>query len=138
MDDAYHYLKERGLVGKHSTLVPYDDFSESGISMESELLLSADSKKLFLFSAKEQGALQRLTASYVKSLQEDEVSAMCVNDLAHTLSNRRSFFDLRCCVVAGSISELSRLLEKGLTTVKRSVIHENIIYVFTGQGKEPF
>src|SRR5262249_682625 len=55
LDDAYHYLTERGLVGNHNTTVHDDEGSESGISMgpatpSNGSIEYHDAKKLFVFS----------------------------------------------------------------------------------------
>ncbi|KAL8903861.1 MAG: hypothetical protein Q9207_003659 [Kuettlingeria erythrocarpa] len=148
IDDAYHYLSERGLVGNHNTTVHEDDDgSDSGISTGSgtpEPVDNQDSASLFVFSSKDQAGIQRLAASYSETLQEiglGKASRHYFNDLAYTLSERRSHFDFRTSFVASTLAELSAQLSqglsKGLSKPKRSSRQDNnLVFVFTGQGAQ--
>ncbi|KAL8982004.1 MAG: hypothetical protein Q9205_003368 [Flavoplaca limonia] len=144
LDDAYHYLSERGLVGNHSTTVyEDDDGSDSAISTGSgtpELKTDQDNKSLFVFSTKDQAGIQRLAASYADMLQEfglDKADRHYLSDLAYTLSERRSHFDFRASFVASTLGELSAQLSKSLSKPKRSSRQDNnLAFVFTGQGAQ--
>ena len=144
LDDAYHYLSERGLVGNHNTTVyEDDDGSDSAISTGSgtpELKTDQNNTSLFVFSTKDQAGIQRLAASYAGMLQEfglDKADRHHLSDLAYTLSERRSHFDFRASFVASTLGELSAQLSKGLSKPKRfSRQDNNLAFVFTGQGAQ--
>ncbi|KAL8753206.1 MAG: hypothetical protein Q9184_005490 [Pyrenodesmia sp. 2 TL-2023] len=144
LDDACHYLSERGLVGNHNTTVHEDDDgSDSGISTGSgtpELTEDQNTASLFVFSTKDQAGIQRLTASYAETLQEiglGKAGRQYLTNLAYTLSERRSHFDFRASFVASTLVELSAQLSKGLSKTKRSSRQDNnLVFVFTGQGAQ--
>ncbi|KAL8925146.1 MAG: hypothetical protein Q9208_003651 [Pyrenodesmia sp. 3 TL-2023] len=145
LDDAYHYLSERGLVGNHNTTVHEDDdASDSGISTGSgtpELQEDQNTASLFVFSTKDQAGIQRLAASYAKKLQGKiglgKAGRHYFSNLAYTLSERRSHFDFRTSFVASTLGELSAQLSKGLSKTKRSSRQDNnLVFVFTGQGAQ--
>ncbi|KAK2739800.1 Type I Iterative PKS [Onygenales sp. PD_40] len=144
LDDAYHYLANRGIIGNHSTVVHEDDGnSESGISVGPGTPLNHDlpnRKRLFLFSTKDQAGIQRLTNVYSEALNKasrDKKDVHYLDDLAYTLSVRRSHFDFRSFAVAPTLASLSAQLSNGLPKIKRSSRQDNnLIFVFTGQGAQ--
>ena len=142
MDDAYHYLKERGLSGKHSTVI-HSEGNSSVVGTPSSV--SEKRNKLFVFSAKDQAALQRTAtvhASALASQMADDAgvryqkNAAYADNLVFTLAQRRSQHDFRSYAVAESIDSLCAELSKGLPKLKRSSKHNNIVFVFTGQGAQ--
>lgn len=144
LDDAYHYLANRGLVGHHSTVVHDDEGdSESGVSVGPATPLSDSelfARRLFVFSSKDQSGLQRLAKAYSNTLASpklDDGEYRYLEDLAHTLSTRRSHFDFRGFCVAPSLKDLTVQLSKGIAKTKRSLRQRsNLLFVFTGQGAQ--
>jgi acyl transferase domain-containing protein len=146
LDDAYHYLRERGLVGNHNTTIHDDDSgSESGISMGPSTPLNGDveymeAKQLFVFSMREQAGIQRLAKLYASELAKPGLAKedpYYLSNLAYTLAARRSQHDFRTFAVASSLAELSTQLSKPLPRTKRSSRRDkNLIFVFTGQGAQ--
>lgn len=144
LDDAHHYLVRRGLVGNHNTVVHDDEGdSESGISAGPATPLSESdmfAKRLFVFSSKDQGGLQRLAKLYASALSKKklhEAEHRYMEDLAYTLSLRRSHFDFRGFCVAPSLKDLTSQLARGLNKTKRSLRQRsNLLFVFTGQGAQ--
>lgn len=138
LDDAYHYLRIRGLVGNHATAHLEDDSSESGISMGSDSPRQEDNKRLFVLSTRDQTGIERLAPLYADFLSNKAAtsSSRFLTDLAHTLSNRRTHLDFRSFAVADSSSVLETQLRKGLPRLKRVSKHDNPIFVFTGQGAQ--
>ncbi|SMR55841.1 unnamed protein product [Zymoseptoria tritici ST99CH_3D1] len=150
IDDAYHYLKSHGLTGHHQTLLgPLDtpevsDGSDSGFSsgasspgddVEKELL----QPKLLVVSTVDQAGLQRNAAAlakYVQDNQEQVENIEFLQNLAYTLSSRRSTFDHRSFVVARSASDLSQQLQAPLTKLRRGAKNNNTFFLFTGQGAQ--
>lgn len=143
LDDALHYMKERGLVGNHNVVIhDDDDSSESGVSMGPATPPEQDSeaKRLFVFSARDQAGIQRVAASYADELSEPSIAKenpRFLSNLAYTLSNRRSAHEFRSFAVASSLSELSTALSKPMPKAARSSRRDkNLIFVFTGQGAQ--
>lgn len=144
LDDAYHYLSDRGLVGNHNTTVFEDDGgSDSGVSTGPGTPVLNDEKNatfLFVFSTKDQAGIQRLAASYADTLQKiglHKADPHYLSNLAYTLSERRSHFDFRSLFVASNLAELGAQLSKGLPKTKRSSRQDNnLVFVFTGQGAQ--
>jgi acyl transferase domain-containing protein len=145
LDDAYHYLNERGLIGNHNTQVQEDDNgSDSGVSTgpgSPKLGRARSGKYLFVFSTKDEAGIQRLAASYANALKksslEDEQPSRYLSHLAYTLSKRRSHLDFRSFSVASTLTELSAQLSQGLPKTKRSARQDkNLIFVCTGQGAQ--
>ncbi|CAG9975108.1 unnamed protein product [Clonostachys byssicola] len=144
LDDAYNYLNSRGLVGNHNT-IPHDEEagSESGISTGPDTPPSESdifAKRLFVLSSKDQSGVKRLEEAYSAALSSSKIDKNdyhYIDDLVHTLSNRRSHLDFRGFCVASSISELNDQLSKGISKTKRSLRNRsNLLLVFTGQGAQ--
>ncbi|KAF9873135.1 hypothetical protein CkaCkLH20_09298 [Colletotrichum karsti] len=138
LDDAHNYLRNRGLHGNHNTSTFEDDSSESGISLGSDSPRQDANKRLFAFSSKDQSGIERLGAVYADYLSQKEFTSgpRFLGDLAYTLSMRRAPFEFRSFAVADSISDLQRQISKGLPELKRSSKHDNLVFVFTGQGAQ--
>ncbi len=150
IDDAYNYLKLRGLRGNTATVPtppllhgPTESDVDSGFG--SEVSTPEDRPKdkhprLFLFSSPESAAVQRLANSYATYLDEKFMKSPSAADdllgsLAYTLSHRRSKFQWRSSLVASSSSELISAL-KGTINSSRLGKSPSIVYVFTGQGAQ--
>lgn len=139
LDDAYHYLKQRGLSGKHATVI-HGDGNDSRIG--TELSASEKASRLFVFSAKDQPALQRVAVVQAGALAQQVIDddplrqQRYAGDLAFTLAKRRTRHDFRSFAVANSIDSLRAELSKGLPKLKRSSKHNNVVFVFTGQGAQ--
>ncbi|RYO87212.1 hypothetical protein DL762_004340 [Monosporascus cannonballus] len=144
LDDAYHYLKERDLVGNHNTTVYDDESSDSGISTgvstpSTSEIDNHEAKQLFVFSSRDQAGLQRLAHVYRNDLESKakEEDLQYLYNLSYTLVARRSHHDFRSFVVATSLAELSTQLSKPVPKIKRSSRRDkNLVFVFTGQGAQ--
>ena len=150
IDDAYNYLKQRGIQGNTTTvaLPPYfngvDDDIDSGLGTTSPSTESdtEDEKhhRLFVLSSPEQAALQRLASLYSSHL-DDKITKSSrstesyLNNLAFTLGKRRSVFQWRSAFVANSSADLSTAL-KGSTKGARAGKPPGIAFVMTGQGAQ--
>lgn len=141
LDDAYHYLQDRGLTGKHNVDI-HTSGSDSGISTtQSSELTHGTSRKLFLFSGKDQTGAKRVSEGFATWLQggdlDDKHGTGGLDDLAYTLALRRSHMEHRTFAIASSIPELSKRLSQGLPAATRSQRHgDNLVMVFTGQGAQ--
>lgn len=142
MDDAFNYLKDHHLVGKHmSAFIPPTSHSISTKSRFidqkdslDEILEPSTSKKLFVFSASDAQGLKRLTEAYGSHLKLHH-NRQYLDDLAYTLSEKRNQFPWRCFTVASSTKELKQSLEIAQDSI-RSCQSPNLCYVFTGQGAQ--
>ncbi|EOA84353.1 uncharacterized protein SETTUDRAFT_33341 [Exserohilum turcica Et28A] len=140
LDDAHHYLAQRGLVGNHSTVVLPDD--DSAVSVGSGTPPhDKDAKKLFVFSTKDQAGIKRISAQYADWLGEESTfakeDATFLQNLSYTLVSRRTPLDFRSYTVASTVTELQEQLTKGLPKLARSSRQDsNLVFVFTGQGAQ--
>ncbi|TLD08012.1 hypothetical protein PspLS_12072 [Pyricularia sp. CBS 133598] len=155
LDDAYHFLVERGLKGNHSTVVfPEVDCSDSdsGVSLGDQegergvldLPQIPEMSKpclrvplLLPFSAQHESTLDRLVKAYYTTVS----SAMAaqpffLQDLEYTLTQRRSHLERRTFTVADSAHTLLRKLNQGLAKATRASKLEGVVFVFTGQGAQ--
>lgn len=162
IDDAYHYLKLRGLHGTTATTHTSPcivngngnsngngDGSGSGsgnaspratLSSPYEIQGANAHPRLFVFSSPQQAALQRLTNSYANYLHNEFPGSPTVADsflksLASTLSDRRSIFQWRTACVAASADGLTAALRQSMKSNRTNQSPE-IAYVFTGQGAQ--
>ncbi|KAH7080817.1 hypothetical protein FB567DRAFT_475401 [Paraphoma chrysanthemicola] len=141
LDDAHHYLAQRGLVGNHNTIVLPDD-DDSAVSVgPATPPRDPHAKQLFVFSTKDQSGIKRLSATYSEWLEEEskhsKEDATFFSNLAYTLSSRRSALDFRTYAVASSGTTLQEQLTKGLIKLPRSSRQDrSLAFVFTGQGAQ--
>ncbi|KAL2845869.1 hypothetical protein BJY01DRAFT_263448 [Aspergillus pseudoustus] len=129
LDDAYHYLRSRGLdANHHTTPLESAELSDSGLEIESVSNDVGDGQpsKLLLFSTYDGAGIKRTEATWNSHLTDiladskgvDETIGM--SDLAYTLSDRRTTFDFRSFAVASSVQDLKTKLEKdGLPRLNR-------------------
>ena len=135
LDDAYHYLQERGLAGKHNTVVY--DLNASGDLQRSRV---NGSKQLFLFSGNDQTGAKRVSEALHTWLQEDsddKNDSSFLDNLVYTLALRRTHLKQRTFAIADSLSELTKKLSEGLPAAVGSQRYgDNLVMVFTGQGAQ--
>jgi len=166
LDDAYHYMRQRELQGKHHTIIPTGD-EEGGIealtvsagsdTASSEPSLSGTNTpassmislvqppiavlreypRIFHISAHESGSVLRTAKSYAEYLASCESdNENLLDDLAFTLCERRSRHAYGSMVVASSKKELIEGLGSISTATKRQSGAPKIGFVFTGQGAQ--
>ena len=140
LDDAYHYLQQRSLSGRHNVTLHMSD-SDSGLpgTPVSEVIRDV-TKQLFLFSGKDQAGAKRVPETLNSWLQndlDDKTNAYFMENLAYTLAERRTHLEHRTFAIATSLTELTEKLSKGLPAATRSQRHgDNLVMVFTGQGAQ--
>ncbi|KAI1806524.1 hypothetical protein F4811DRAFT_510318 [Daldinia bambusicola] len=142
VDDALHYLQERGLRGNHCTSPPH---KSNGITNGATNGNGANGNhsnghhaeagsKLLVWSASDEKALKRMVGDY-QTFYEDQISdsPSKLDDLAYTLAHRRSHMLWRAFAVAGNGEQ-----DVKLTTAKpvRSSTDAGLAFVFTGQGAQ--
>ncbi|CAO1603176.1 hypothetical protein XANCAGTX0491_006768 [Xanthoria calcicola] len=140
LDDAYHYLHERSLAGKHNTL-KHDSHSDPALQGTPVDRSDRDAaKQLFLFSGKDQTAAKRVSEglnTWLQGVSTDKRGPYFLENLAYTLALRRTHLEHRTFAIASSLSELNERQLKGLPAATRSQRHgDNLVMVFTGQGAQ--
>lgn len=154
LDDAYNYLRLRGLAANHCTLrippdrvllnkpssLPYICRPDPGLpclSFPEHAMLTTP--KLLVWSAADEGGLKRLAADYRHHLAQLSLESgeadVYLNNMAFTLEMRRSSLPWKSFVVADSLFKLYDL-EVQLSQPVRSAVKPRLGYVFTGQGAQ--
>ncbi|KAL8738590.1 MAG: hypothetical protein Q9181_000641 [Wetmoreana brouardii] len=154
LDDAYHYLMRRGMIGAtHFTNTPSHLDVERIAGRPWRQLpsvrhnpVSSDvavaHRRLYVLSAQDQEGLsrQRKVLSNYLERHEDDNPNQCdlLVDLAFTLSDKRSRLLWNSYVTASSLKELQSRLSDGecQTPYRRSLEPPNLCFVFTGQGAQ--
>jgi acyl transferase domain-containing protein len=167
LDDAKHYMEQRGLVGNHVTVEHHESISsvssDSGVSVGTPTSETGGfstmqkapfrSPKLLVLSSPEQGGTARLAETYATylDLRQQQLQAQMeesddfmsidsdyLENLAYTLGERRSAFDWRTFAVAGSVEEFQATAQRGLPNLRRTARNPAYACVFTGQGSQYF
>ncbi|RYP44081.1 hypothetical protein DL768_009426 [Monosporascus sp. mg162] len=147
LEDAYHYLSERNLAGHHRTWLASSSATQNGtfangFSWTKKKLLNglpdnsnSNKRLLFPLSTQDQDGLVRMSKSLATYLGKQK-SNFCLQDLAYTLSRRRSQFHWRSVYAASSTSELQEALIKNAASSHVSAKTPRLGFVFTGQGAQ--
>ena len=150
LDDAYNYLRVRGLEGRHSTEKLPLSFGASTTHMSKALTNGNhdDNKhsphhiveaRLLVWSASEKSGLQRLTTTYrahLATMGFVSDKSKYLADLAYTFSERRSRFAWKSFAVVETINQLWLCLEQGLSIPVRSIRSPKLGFIFTGQDAQ--
>ena len=139
LDDAYHYLRDRGLQGQHHTKLTTNDIEPDRSNEDNG---QTDTPRIFVLTAQDRDGLTRAKTSLAAWLRskaealEDESDEMTLlADLAHTLNTRRSRLQWKALALGSSVEELTESLgEVSLEAMSSSVPH--LGFVFTGQGAQ--
>lgn len=154
IEDAHHYLKARKIHGKHrtatlpSTVKPATLISNgdrrNGCSSDPIQPTCSESEhkqpRLFTWSASDEGGLERLATSYRNYLCNFQgATGNFLDDLAFTLSDKRSKLPWKSFLIADSASSLEHALASHqMKNPVRSFSsnHPLLAFVFTGQGAQ--
>ncbi|MCJ1283110.1 hypothetical protein MMC26_002437 [Xylographa opegraphella] len=150
LDDAFHYLHNHGLLGSHVTV----ERPPTQAHLTTPLLQvpSFDSHthingwnfeparpKLLMFSTHDENGIKRqaneLASYYQRVTISPERFPAYLNNLAHTLSNRRSSFPWTSFTIARSLEDLQKLSTL-VSSAQKSILHPSIAFIFTGQGAQ--
>ncbi|XXH05842.1 hypothetical protein Hte_012280 [Hypoxylon texense] len=162
IDDAAHYLAQRGLSAHHNSTIVYDapdsptprlrggdanpfiETCESVTSISEIQFPFRDSQThLFVFSAHEQKVLYRMIKDYAAHVERriDSTADDTMENLAYTLGCRRTKLPWRASVVARSpedlLSKLTRLQPDNFIRGSEDK-STNVAFVFGGQGAQWF
>ncbi|KAF1948945.1 ketoacyl-synt-domain-containing protein [Byssothecium circinans] len=144
LDDAYNYLRLRGLEGKHKTVTlppgTADPSTPGRILEEAPTSEATRSPKLLVLSASDEEGTKRIAAAYGPYLQKTAFSGDCppefLNTLAYTLDTHRSVLPFRSSIVAHSIEDCMELANEASASTKARKEPLQIGFVFTGQGAQ--
>ncbi|KFY81215.1 hypothetical protein V499_00041 [Pseudogymnoascus sp. VKM F-103] len=150
VDDAYHYMQLRGLRGNHSTHTNIYEESHSSAHVSSAILssLTNGSKipsleqkrrpRIFQFAAHEENVAKNVAKTFAQNLQTrlENDEEKFLDDLAFTLSERRSLLPWSSFVVATTKAELLQKLGEVSIATRRLPKVPRLGFVFTGQGAQ--
>ncbi|EKG09667.1 Beta-ketoacyl synthase [Macrophomina phaseolina MS6] len=132
LDDSSSYLRDKGLIGRHQTKEPTDSVKA----------VARRSHRVFVWAAQDEEGIKRILSTFVDHLkgysasdQQDEF----LDDLAFTLSERRSRLAWRIAVAAETVDELVGKLSDSSTkslAVSPAATTPTLGYIFTGQGTQ--
>ncbi|KAL1970828.1 hypothetical protein VTN77DRAFT_2662 [Rasamsonia byssochlamydoides] len=150
LQDAFHYLKSRGLSANHATSV---DIAVDGFTSGNGSIGNGNSHHeaqqelpvpwIFTVSSFDENGIHRIAtayADYLKALtpkdSQDEHDFM--DDLAYTLSSKRTVFPWRSYFMASSLDALIESLSNGAQHFKPVRVRgtPKVGFVFTGQGAQ--
>ena len=144
LNDAFNYLKIRGIRGKHCT-APLPPRTEEPCSdplshKDGEPTL-VQSPMVFVWSAANEDGVQRLAGLYNEFLSRGPLSGRqrseaYLEHLAYTLSNKRSSLPWKSYIVADSCESLQQKLASCLSKPLRSSSSLTLSFLFTGQGAQ--
>nr|UVI57903.1 polyketide synthase [Aspergillus elegans] len=95
--------------------------------------------RVFVLSAFDEAGLERNATSIISHLQslnfegDMEMEEDFMNDLCHTLNEKRTMFDWRSYHVADTIENLQKSLQS-VRPIRRSAAPKTTRFIFTGQG----
>lgn len=158
MDDAFHYLAERSLEGKHCSIDIHPSrtpsLADSGIEVASQpsdqvpdgtCMPSAQRHKLYVLSSHEESGISRFSIAYSEFLEAkhapelyDEEAEQFGSSLAYTLSSRRSKLPWKSFLVSSCVEKLASQIQEDLSKPVRSCQMPNIAFIFSGQGAQWF
>ena len=148
LDDAYNYQRIRHLRGRHNTrsLPPsHDVLDPTSIKIPLRLdtgvhtdqsVEQVTQPRLLVWSASDEDGLRRWESEYLgyfETLRTEDVDKF-VEDLAHTLFQKRSLLPLRSYTVVTSLKELASGVK--FSQPVRATKSPKLAFVFTGQGAQ--
>ncbi|KAJ4392595.1 hypothetical protein N0V85_006934 [Neurospora sp. IMI 360204] len=152
MEDYSSYLattqRTRGLwngaEGRANGRTNGHHHADSGIAMDDldNVNVVNDHSKVFLLSAKDEKATERMIANLKTYLQDQKSKKSTdenalLSNLAHTLCARRTLFPWTATFSGASIDSLIKTLDSGrIKPAKASTTAPRIGFVFTGQGAQ--
>ncbi|KAK8123107.1 hypothetical protein PG984_011777 [Apiospora sp. TS-2023a] len=96
-------------------------------------------ERLYVFSAKSAASLQSYCPVFADYLSKVPESAELADNLCYTLSEKRTLFNHRAAVIAGSFSSLrDQLMDTSAVAKGTSIKSPAVAFVFTGQGAQYF
>ena len=143
LDDAFHYLRDHGLVGNHCSIQDPPCGETSGLTdLQLEALtgvLESRAPNIFVWSARDENGLRRLAADYQEYLGSLKILPSQIShfldNLAYTLASRRTLFSWRSFLVGSTINDLTHLGDR-LSIPRQATSKPSLGFVFSGQGAQ--
>jgi len=154
VEDAYHFLTARTLIGNHSSVrdPPVLELRNGTLSEHANGAMNGtkngilnghghqhSSPKLLVWSAADEGGLNRLfdiyDAHFKKVLGASYIPSYYLDDITYTLGQRRSVLPWKSFAIAdapSSLQDYKSLVSKPVRSGKSL----GIAFVFTGQGAQ--
>lgn len=149
LDDAFHYLRSKGVYGCHNTMIsgeylkaPGDVINTARRELDTRNSYSTDENQkpvlLFPLSASDENGIQRQATALTYHLRQvgADTKSNYLRDLAFTLGKRRTFLPWKSFALGSSVQDL---LEDSWNQTL-SPMHANkspeVHFVFTGQGAQ--
>jgi acyl transferase domain-containing protein/NADPH:quinone reductase-like Zn-dependent oxidoreductase len=144
LDDALHYLQSRNLTGNHNTSIrPQSNGHTNGHAKQltngNHYVEDKTSRisTLFVLSAADEDGISRQAAALEKYLeQHNDKTGDHLQNLAFTLSIKRSKLPWKAYAVGSTIEELQKSFVSLPVKPTRSVRSPRTYFVFTGQGAQ--
>lgn len=136
LEDACHFLAERRLEGKHRSVVSSSQALTNGIQTNGTNETTTGNSKVFVLSAQDEAGVKRLASEYETFLARSPKDNTFLEDLAFTLSDKRSKLPWKSFVVADSVDKLTGAISSDLSKPLRSSAPPRVSFVFTGQGAQ--
>ncbi|CBF80211.1 hypothetical protein AN7838.2 [Aspergillus nidulans FGSC A4] len=136
LEDAKSFLQMHHMPGLDIT-----DPRQSLADIRSEDADGNERLRLLVLSAHDRAGIRRVADSYASYFMRNSLShkseSTVTDSLCHILATRRSHFDFRSYVVAGTETEwLEQLGKPQDLTVQRVSAQNKVAFVFTGQGAQ--
>ncbi|KAL4934290.1 uncharacterized protein BDV17DRAFT_296996 [Aspergillus undulatus] len=148
LDDAYHFLRRRGLQGNHNTsgnlldeslCLDHPSPKANGISIPRGREKTADLPKLLVWSSADEKGISRIQESWRSFLSSpvlgNKNKTQYLHNLSYTLGERRTHLPWRTFAIAGPSDDLGALPDK-FASATRSLTSPNLALVFSGQGAQ--
>jgi acyl transferase domain-containing protein len=152
LDDALHYLKERGIRGQHSSLdlgiSPTPSLVDSGCVLDSPGLplapgLPTKRHRLYVISSHEEIGISRISEQIFDYIGNkcprdswELDSSLVSSNLAYTLACRRSVLPWRSFIISSSIEQEGIYLHGTFSKPIRSSHQPRVAFIFSGQGAQ--
>ncbi|KAH8707077.1 hypothetical protein GQ44DRAFT_831130 [Phaeosphaeriaceae sp. PMI808] len=139
LDDALHYLQDRGLVGRHCTKGIVSQPTEFAVPAEAPSSGQPVPPYLLVWSASDEKGIQRLADSYVQHISKliPGEAPTYLRDLAYTLGAKRNRLPWKSFALIASLDEIRDGLTRHLSKpVRSSFVAPSPHFVFTGQGAQ--
>ncbi|KAI9927532.1 hypothetical protein MW887_003150 [Aspergillus wentii] len=138
LDDAFHFLRDHGLVGNHVT-VESPAIAKTSIPPLMSVPEPSSSPKLLMISSASKTGVKDVALAYKSYFEQlitpKEKFTEYMADLAHTLNTRRSALSNKSFIVASSLSDL-RNIDNMTSPVYQAHEKPALGFVFTGQGSQ--
>ncbi|KAJ4473122.1 putative polyketide synthase [Lentinula aciculospora] len=122
------FLNNFGAAGSNVALV-----LEEHMSSPSQVF---DHPLVFILSAKDEHALEKLRVKYIQWLRSEESEAVSLVDIAYSMTTRRQLYSYRLTVVALERAQLAESLRKAAIIGPSAQPTRKVVFVFSGQSSQ--